>query len=263
MLEKIQTINNFFLFVCGVVVLTVCFSNVAMSATEYNEKTNPRERAVFAFFRNVGMSPDYDFWIRTGDNFQLINESRQNSYVLNEILRLGRGYSAFDEELDLLELSINVLVKYIPETETDQPRITFAFFDADEAYVPTFSYAYGEDVISLIIDKLARFSDVKLGDQQNRKVLNKIPFEDDFFNAKLTVSVRVKSANYKKPVIVDKIKQWIMVGDIAYLKCEVEGRMGYKQMLWDYVAPWHEDLFEKQKQSDELKYPHPYDLFKD
>ena len=263
MLEKKQKLNKFFFFICGMVVFMVCFSKGAACAVEYEKRTTPRERAVFAFFRNVGISPDYDFWIRTSDHFKSVGESRINSYVLNESLRLGRGYSAYDEEQDLLELSIKVLVKYMPETETEKPRITFAFFDADEAYVPTFSYAYGEDVISLIIDRLAAFANVTLGESQNEKVLNKIPYEDEHFEAKLTVHVRVRGADNEKPIVVDKVKQWIMVGDIAYLKCEVLGHMGHEKMLWDYVAPWHEKLFEMKKISDELKYPHPYDLFKD
>lgn len=263
MLEKTKITNNFFLLMCGIVVFMICSSKVAVIAAEYDRKTTPRERAIFAFFRNVGIAPDYDFWIKTSDNFKSVSENRRDTYILNETLRLGRGYSSYDEEQDLLKLTIKVLVKYLPETDIDNPRITFSFMTEDKSYVPTFSYAYGEDVISLIIDRLAAFSDVTLNDAQNEEVSRKIPYEGDVFDAKLTVHVRVKSANNNKPVIVDKMKQWIMVGDIAFLKCEVSGHMGNDQMLWDYVAPWHEKLFEMQKLSKELKYPHPYDLFKD
>lgn len=263
MLEKIKKINKFILYAgFSCICLVPLFSGIAL-ADQYEEKTTPKERAVFAFFRAAGSAPDYDFWIKTKGRYEALPEKSRDAYVLNEILRLGRGYSAYDADEDLLELTINVIVKYISAVDDEQPRITFEFFQADEAYVPTFAYPYGEDVISLIIDRLASFANVPLNEAQNNTLLPKIPYEDDYFDAKLIVHVRVDRADTEKPIMVHGVEQWLMIGDVAYLKCEVVGFMGRDRVLWDFVAPWYEEIFEQKNTPEEEKYPHPYDLFKD
>ncbi|PCI55436.1 MAG: hypothetical protein COB36_07380 [Alphaproteobacteria bacterium] len=262
MLEKIKKTNNFLQSIGFLFVFLVSFSANMALATEHEEKTTPKERAVFAFFRAAGTVPDYDFWIKSSGRYNALSENHKTAYILDEILRLGRGYSAYDADEDMLELKINVIVKYISGTEDKKPRITFEFFQVDEAYVPTFSYPYGDDVISLIIDRLAAFSNVPLDDAQKETLLPKVPYVDEYFDAKLIVHVRVSRAETEKPIITNGVKQWLMIGDVAHLKCEVE-YMGKNRLLWDFVAPWYEEAFEEKNRPEEEKYPHPYDLFKD
>ena len=262
MLEKTKKINSFLMSIGLLFVFLVSFSaNMALSAEE-EAGTTLKERAVFAFFRAAGTAPDYDFWIKSGGQYDAMPEKHRDAYVLDEMLRLGRGYSSYDADEDLLELTMNVIVKYVPGEEGEKPRIIFEFFQVEEAYIPTFSYPYGEDVVSLIIDRLAAFSNVELNETQNEALLPKIPYEEEYFDAKLVAHVRIKSADTKKPVIADGAKQWLMIGDAAYLKCEVAS-MGRNRMLWDYVAPWYEETLKRKNMPEEEKYPHPYDLFKD
>ncbi|PCJ01770.1 MAG: hypothetical protein COB14_03420 [Alphaproteobacteria bacterium] len=263
MLKKIKQTNKF-LVSGGLLFLFIAFLFVDVAtAAKYEEKITPKERAVFAFFRAAGTAPDYDFWIKSNSIFKGMPEKHQSSYVLDETLRLGRGYSAYNEDEDLLVLTINVIAKYISTIDGEQPRIVFEFFQAEEAYVPTFSYPYGVDVVTLIISRLAAFAGVSLNEDQNNSLLSKIPYKDDYFDAKIVVHVRISSADTKKSMIVDDVKQWFMIGEIAYLKCEVAGFMGKDRLLWDYVAPWYKEMFEQKNMPEEAKYPHPYDLFKD
>ena len=262
MLEKIKKTTHFLQGIGVLLVFLVSFSAHIVLAAEQEKQTTPKERAVFAFFRAAGTAPDYDFWIKSSSRYNAMPENHKNAYMLDEMLRLGRGYSAYDPNENMLELKINVIVKYISGEEDEPPRITFDFFQVDEAYVPTFAYPYGEDVISLIIDRLAAFSNVRLDEAQNATLLPKIPYVDEYFDAKLIVHVRVSRAETKKPIITNGVRQWLMIGDVAHLKCEV-GYMGRDRLLWDFVAPWYEEALEEKNKPEESKYPHPYDLFKD
>lgn len=262
MLEKTKKINNFLL---GIVFLLFCFTPLFLNtaiAVEYKERITPKERAVFSFFRKAGRAPDYDFWIKSSGMFSGVSDKNRASYILDETLRLGRGYSSYDEDEDLLELTIYVIAKYISATEDAKPRITFEFFQTEEAYVPTFSYPYGEDAITLIIDRLAVFANIPLDEDHSEAILSKVPYKDEYFDAKLVIHVRVSSADINRPIIVDDVTQWMMVGEVAYLECEaVNGADDH--LLWDYVAPWYVGILEKKNMPEEEKYPHPYDLFKD
>lgn len=234
-----------------------------MASINKNQVTK-KEQAVFAFFRALGSAPDYDYWIKSKPTYKSLPTKNQENYLLNETLRLGGGYGSFDQDIDLLELKINVSAIYSPAVDGKKPRILFEFFKSSRNYTPTFNYPYGDEILSLVINKLALYSDMELNEKQNEAVLKKIPYEDKYFDATLIVHVRVDKANYKKPIKTKPVKQWLMVGEIAYLRCDVSSyETGRKYMLWDYVAPWHEEVFRMKNMPEEGKYPHPFDLFKD
>ena len=230
----------------------------------YETKTSPQERAVFAFFRAADSAPNYDYWIKSSSRYKDLLQSKQNNYLLKETLRLGYGYGDYNQDNDLLEITTNVLVKYISAEGEEQPRIIFKFFDQSDAYVPSFNYSYANDIISMVINNLAGFSNIPLTQELSESLLSKIPFKDDFFDAVLTVHVRVSKADIDKPIENEDFRQWVMVGDIAYLKCDMSPRYASEiSVLWDYVAPWYEESFRIKNMPEEEKYPHPYDLFKD
>ncbi len=257
--------NYIFLYIIVLLCSLLFFSISTYANTSLNHvNITQKEKAVFAFFRALGAAPDYEYWITSGSRYKSLPENKKESYLLNETLRLGRGFSSFNADKDLLELKIDVYAKYVSPKNGDEPRILFDFLDRSDSYTPTFNYPYGDEILSLIINRLAIFSNMKLNDKQNRAILKKIPYKDEEFDAKLTIRTRVHKANYKTPISKDPVVQWMMVGEVGYIKCEtISYNMGEKQLLWDYVAPWYEEIFRLQNMKEEEKYPHPFDLFKD
>ncbi len=254
--------NKIFLLYISFSILA--FASSAVAKPPHELRVTPKEQAVFAFFRALNSSPDYDYWIKSKSTYKSLPSKSQERYLLNETLRLGGGFGSFDQDIDLLELKINVSAIYIPAKDGVKPRVLFEFFNNSKNYTPTFNYPYGDEVLSLIINRLELYSDMLLNEKQNAAVLKKIPYQDKFFDAALTIHVRVDKANYKKPIAKDPVVQWLMIGEIAYLKCDVISyETGRKYMLWDYVAPWHKEVFRMKNMTEEEKYPHPFDLFKD
>lgn len=261
MFEKNYKISRFLLCM----MFTLLLSPQSVFAKNYFEtKITPEEQAVFSFFRAADVAPNYDFWIMSRPEYKALSSAKQETYLLKELLRLGRGYGLHDRDKDLLELRINVSAKYISAADGNEPRIAFRLLNASEAYIPTFNYPYGYDTISLVINRLAIFSNISLTEEQNETLLKKIPYKDEFFDATLNVHVRVSHADTENPIRKRNGTQWLMVGEIAYLKCEADSYYsGQKHMLWDYVAPWHEEGFRLKNMPEEEKYPHPFDLYKD
>ncbi len=257
--------NNKAFLLYLIITLLVFIQAIPAHANIYsNNKITQKEKAVFAFFKALGSSPDYDYWIKSNPSYRSLPDKSKERYLLSEKLRLGGGYGSFDRNIDLLELRINVSAKYIPAKNGEKARVLFEFFDSSDNYIPTFNYPYANDSLSLVVNSLASFSDMALNEKQNQAVLKKIPYEDEDFDATLTLHVRVSRANYRKPISEKPVKQWLMIGEIAYLKCDVNSyKEGNQYMLWDYVAPWYEEIFRIKNMPEEEKYPHPFDLFKD
>ncbi len=244
--------------------ILLIFTSPVKAEISFETKTTPKEKAVFAFFRAINSSPDYEYWIKSNPAYDALPPKKQETYLLREIMRLGYGYGLYDKNKDILELKIDVLVRYIPAgDENEKARILFKFFDNSEEYTPTFDYPYGSDVISLVINRLAAFSNMSLNEAQSKAIASKVPYENDDFDATLIIHVRVSKA-MKDPVRTDPFSQWIMIGDIAYLECRVNLNFtNQKYTLWDYVAPWYKEEFLIKNMPEEEKYPHPFDLFKD
>lgn len=255
--KKILTI---LMIVCGACI----FSYVAVATLMVETKVTPKEKAVFAFFRAANTPVDYDFWIKTNKSFQAFSEKEQREIFLREQMRLGRGYGHYDVEKEPLKITVDIVAKYVPPEDDNPARIEFRLFSVRGDSIPTFNYPFGDGIISLIINKLDRFKSLELSEAENEAVLSKLPYTDDEFDAHLEVEVRVTGADYEKPVETNGKFQWIMTGDIAYIKCEVGSYYTAEEVLiWDYLAPWFEETYKERLIPDEAKYPHPYDLFKD
>ncbi len=258
------------LYICITLLLYNIFAISQSKADEYfSTIIYPEDKAVFAFFRAAKDAPDFDTWIKNGERYKSSPKENRRIFLIKEKLRLGYGFGRYDNDKNLLELSINILAKYIPKTEGEeeggaQPRIIFSIPSLNSNQTPTFNYPYGNDFISLIIKKLQLFSDLQLNEIQNNAIIKKVPYEDDVFDATLKISVRIDKADTDKPIEIGRINQWIMMGKIAYLKCEIDQHYnGTEYTLWDYIAPWYEEEFRIKNIPERLKYPHPYDLFKD
>ncbi len=240
------------------------YSYAALASLTIETEISPREKAVFAFFRAAQTPVDFDFWVKTNRSFQAFGEKEQRDIFLREQMRLGRGYGLYDIEKEPLKLTVDIVAKYIPPEEDSLARIEFRLFSVRGESIPTFNYPFGDGIISLIINGLDRFKSLELSPEENEAVLSKLPYTDDEFDAHLEVEVRVSKADYENPIKNNDKFQWIMTGDIAYIKCEVGSYYTAEEVLiWDYLAPWFEGIYEERNMPDEAKYPHPYDLFKD
>ncbi len=263
--KKIRQIYYLAALCVCVCLCTIAYTTTVM-ATNWDEvDVTEKEKAVFAYFRAANIPPDYDFWIQSQPTYRALPEENQERYLIDEMLRLGRGYSLYSNENDTLNIQTNIITKYITTEDDEQkPRLVFNFFDSEDQYVPTFDYPYGNNTVSLIINNFAYFSNLKLEEAQDNLIQERIPYKDDYFDAVLDIRIRVRYVDFNRSIRRKTGTQWIMVGEIAYIKCTVDSFFGQKDaVLWDYVAPWYDEEFKQSTMPEEEKYPHPYDLFKD
>lgn len=235
-----------------------------------NEKSPPesqtteREKGVFAFFSLGAGPPDFENWIISSEEYAKRSKKEREEHLIRESIRLGTGYGQFEPQKTLLHIEANVLVNYEPPKDGSPAHVYFHFPKQAANYVPTFSYPYIHDEwISLVVNKLALFSKMPLTEDHYQAVLQHMRYPNEEYEGFLTIEVRAIKADHDKPIKNGPITQWILVGEIAYMKCEVESDLtGYRQQLWDYVAPWHEETLRLQNLPEDMKYPHPFDIKK-
>ncbi len=229
-----------------------------------NTHISIREKGVFAFFKLAGTPPDFEHMIKDTQKYKSLPDADKEEYFINESIRLGTGYGRFDLEKDLLHIETIVSIRYTNPTEDKPAHFSFQFPNHNKDYIPTFSYPYAKkEWISLIINKLALFSDFPLKEKDYELISKHLTSPDYSYDAMLTIDVKPAKADYSSPIKIGNIKQWIMIGEIAYMKCEVESeKTGTMQQLWYYVAPWYKEEYERMMMPEDMKYPHPYDLKK-
>jgi hypothetical protein len=234
------------------------------SSDYFSTKISPEEQALFAFFRAANVPPDYEYWISSSVRYKTLDEAQKQDFMIKEMLRLGRGYGLYDLNTDVLELKAPVVAKYYPAKDGGQPSLKFRFFNLGRMNVPTFDFPFGSSTVSLVVNNINAFSDLALSPEQDQAVRAKIPYENDEFDANLIIHTRIDEADFSQPIEENKkTKRWLMVGKIAYIKCEVDSfYMQQKSTLWDFVSPWYEEQFRVKNMPEEEKYPHPFDLFK-
>lgn len=256
--------RNCFVFFSFCWAFSTFFALCAFSETMSIGGSSQIERGVFAFFHLGQKSPDFDFWVKSGQRYKELPESDKEDFLINETIRLGSGYGQFDPKKDVLHIETIVQVHYTPPVGDQPARIFFQFPEQDDEYIPTFSYPYGHNEwVSLIVNRLAFFADISLKQEHYEVIKEKLPEPNNNYDALITIDVRPTNADHSAPIKIGTMSQWIMIGDIAYMKCEFKSdKTDSMVQLWDFVAPWYAEEYKLKNLPEDLKYPHPFDLKK-
>ncbi len=257
---------KYFLHILYVVSLLFFSACPSFAGSSFDTTITPQEKAVFAFFRAVGVPPDYDFWLKSTRFYEsLPSDRKREDFVIREIIRLGRGYGEFEVDRDLLEIKTNIVARYREaESEGEKPSIEFRFFGLGAEKTPSFNFPFGKGLFSLVLNRLDGFSDLKLSEEEAAVVSTKVPYFGDDFDATLYIHTKVVQANYDHQIPTKNLYVWPMLGEIGYIKCVYQSVYSQQEVvLWEYLAPWYKEQYTLKNTPEEEKYPHPYDLFKD
>ena len=138
--------------------LAFFFVGSAWSLDYFDSTVTENEKVVFSYYRVGGVTPNFDDWIKDSRTYSALPENRREDYLLQEQLRLGRGFGAHDADTALLNIEAPVFVKFMVD-ENGEQRVLFTFYRHDQAYIPTFDYPYlKQEGLSLIVNHLGSFA---------------------------------------------------------------------------------------------------------
>lgn len=256
-----HTLTKFLL----IILLCLFFAPIAHAQEDDPSlKTTGEEQAIFAYFKLLNKSPDYERWISFNPTYKALSGKKQEKFLIQENLRLGRGFGLYDIEHDPLIITIDVNAQILPPTEDAPAKFNMEFLgvNIDDNQLPSFAFPYGsEEQIVLVVFELAKLSGITLNAKQFASISEKTDEFNSFFPAKLTLHIRPHEADGETPVQShDDQLLWLMSGKIAYMRCSFDDLRSreYDKQLWDYVAPWYKDIYDEKNIPEEEKYPDPF-----
>ena len=207
-------------------------------------KIKEEEKAVYAFFQLIDAKPKYDFWVKNRLEYEEASRYERKKMLEDETARLKWGFENYNAEEDLITIKANIRVT-TGRKEDGSRYIYTRFVDDRHNRFPYFPYFYGTEAIAFIIQDLEKFSAVKLKPEEIPKVKQYF-FSSAPYEAVMEMRIRPVSADSQGKLEVDGQLQWLMLGEIAYLKINYydDYKLG-DVAVWDYNAPWY--LEESQK----------------
>lgn len=226
-----------FLFFMPVLIWFFQFSNVY---GQEESKLTEQEKAVAAFFALNGEEPDFTVWTRASETYTGADQTIQQEIFEQERLRLKWGFGTYDVRSDFLKINTEVMSWLSSSDGKNPPVLSFHFPHSHRDYVPYFPYSYGEEWIALIVKDLPTFSSIPLGKEEYDYVSQYIEPGDEPHEAQLIIRIRPLSADNSEPLSLDGFDQWLMMGDIAYLRFDVsDKKTGNNLKLWEYSSLWY------------------------
>lgn len=199
------------------------------------------EKVGLAFYKMSGAKPDFRNWVKKSDAYKKAVPTERVNLLRSETARLERGMTTYHPDEDLINFSIDVTVRRLPDADADPNNVRHAlqvvFSDTRDNYIPV----EGGDVwVAMVVKDMEKYGFrvfstpeltsalQKLGTVHMAKVQN-IP-------AHVKMTLRPLSVSAKTPVQVEDIDLWPMLAEVASFS--LWSRDG-EVFVWGYEAPWY------------------------
>lgn len=237
-------IRNFSVFIskiCRILVILLLANSVyALNAHAQKTYVSEEEKAVFAYFKLTNGIPDYEAWIPDTTAFQKTPEEKRKEFFEQELLRLKWGFGTYDVETGFIRIKTKVYLQV--NNDKDGPVLSFAFPGSKGMKIPYFPFPYGKEWIAFIINDLSDFLIVPLSNDQYAHITRHLADGKPYMGT-MVLSVRAVSADYKKPMKIDGVQQWLMLGETGYIEFthRAESQEGQEEEieLWSWMADWY------------------------
>ncbi|MFK7839272.1 MAG: hypothetical protein AB8B83_02985 [Bdellovibrionales bacterium] len=218
------------------------FANIETATAETS--VTDEEKAVFAFFKMTDQKPKLESWIKNSKRYLDGRKAEKDKIYNEERERLDWGFGVYDYEKDFITIRRDIRLSTLVD-QNGVRHLKTRFVDDRHNETPYFPIEYGKESIAFIVEGLENYRSIKPQPEEIPKI--KKYFHDSApYEAVLEVRIRPLSADSKNKLFVDYRDQWLMLGDIAYLKIDFYDEFKLEHVVvWDYNAPWYLDESKK------------------
>ncbi len=198
------------------------------------------EKAIIAYLKLTDKKPDYDAWIKNTEKYKGASQYAQANILKEEKERLEWGFTSYNTEEELI--TIKAKIRISTALVADNKRVIYTrFVDDRHNETPYFPYIYGVDSIAFIIQELENFQTLNVKPKEVPLVKQYL-HDSTPYEAEIEMRIKPISADKKAKLLVDYKEQWLMLGEIAYLKINYYDTYKLQNInLWDYNAPWYQE----------------------
>ena len=220
--------------------LIIGIFSVVHSATAEDMVISEEEKAVFAYLKLTEQEPDFENWIKNTQRYQEARKAEKDKLFESEKKRLDWGFATHDPKKDLV--TFRSPIRLTTYTDENGKRVVNTRFvnntQNEESYFPI---QYGPEPIAFIIQDLEKYRNITLQPEEIKKIKEYF-YDSAPYEAIMEIRVRPLSADNKDKLFVDYKEQWLMLGDIAYIKIDYYDEFKLQHInVWDSNAPWYLD----------------------
>lgn len=199
---------------------------------------NEHEKVICAFLKLTNQKPSLESWIKNSEKYKEANKFDKPLILKTDKARLTLGCNTYEVKKDFI--TIKEKIRISTSLNSQRKRIVnIRFIDKAKNESTHFPYQYGTDSIALITEELENFKQVTLQPEEI-PLITKHFHDNAPYEAIMEIRVKLLSADAHSKLEVDGEKQWLMLGDIAYIKIDYFDKFkNGNTAIWDYNAPWY------------------------
>lgn len=217
----------------------LCLLIIALSAPAFAQRKNisDQEQGVLTFYRLSGIDPDFENWIDLNADYQsmkTIDPVIAEDYRYEELLRLQYAFGTIDLDNNYLDIQTDVLGSLVTQDNKNYLILRFSDKTSNEPYFP---YNAANIWVAVIIKDISKFMNIPLSEEEMMRIQNYFPKNTEGSHLKLEITYRAISSQ-DKPVLIDGIEQFIMLGEIAQWTLRPANfNQSHNDILWEFIAP--------------------------
>lgn len=217
----------------------LCFAVSLSPAFAQSKKITSQELGVLAFYKITGIDPPIEYWIKNNKTFKSMPPEAAKQYFEEEKLRLQWGLGTFNPNEDFLTIHTKINTGLI---EKDDKGFMVSNFPGRSALNPPFiPYNIDQTWVAFVLRDIQKYMTIEVDNTTKERLGSYLTPEQPSYILDLKIVARVLSGD-RKPVKVDGLDQFSMLGDIAYISFSFpEFHQSTDKLLWEYHAPWYMD----------------------
>ena len=217
--------------------LTLLTAGSALAQDDNALTLSDSEKVVCSFLKLSNKDADIDAWITNSERYKKANKFDRRDIMREDKERLPKACDSYNRETDLIRITDEVRAS---TTVKDGKRILeIKFTDREKNENLFYSYTYGPDAIALIL-KAFQNHRVNTLEPEQIPIIKKYFHDGAPYETEIELRVKAVTADDSSKIQVEGKDQWLMLGDIAYIKVDYRDKFLYKMVtVWDYNAPWY------------------------
>lgn len=204
------------------------------------------EKTGFAFYRLADKPPPFEQWVRASDNYMFAKPSAKREILRSETERLTRAYASYmpDDDLLVLRTTVRVRVPNAHERASYEKMgvrkpVQIVTEEIRENYFPV---QVGGMWIALVANGLEDYLFMSMDDDAYKRLVERLGIESvgSQRQAVLELRLRPRAVDLTRPLSLDGIDAWLMLGDIATISLwRKQGDGSAREMVWEQTQPWY------------------------
>lgn len=179
------------------------------------------------FYKMINRQPDFAAWVKDTPAYIQAPPENQPKMIAGEVSKLEGKFKTLDPKQSAVVVRTSVRITVKTKSGDTKKYIEIVFPSQSAVYFP---YVLGGQNISVIPNGIDLYRKIPLTETEATAVSSRIDYNE---MATMVVEIVPTKAEGRGPVMLDSVRQWLMIGEIGYIGFY----NNYLDEIWSSQAP--------------------------